>query len=115
MGSAPEPGNGDASLSLAVELWTWAWSSHRDETARPSRPRRPWTLTLALTLCVCMCVPLAGAFGVVADLDAVSSSAKSSLTPETTRSSPYLTHPIFNSHHSETQMLRCDGHKHRAR
>ena len=32
--------------------------------------------------------------------------AEGALPPQLTRTSPYLTHPIFNTHHSETEMLR---------
>jgi glycine dehydrogenase len=32
--------------------------------------------------------------------------ATAALPPDLTRSTPYLTHPVFNTHHSETEMLR---------
>jgi glycine dehydrogenase len=50
---------------------------------------------------------LLSAFGVTADLDAVATAASSPLTAPLLRTTPYLTHPVFNSHQSETQMLRC--------
>ena len=40
----------------------------------------------------------------VAALDA--DEIASGIPPELHRSSPYLTHPVFNTHHSETEMLR---------
>jgi len=40
----------------------------------------------------------------VAALDA--GEIASGIPPELHRSSPYLTHPVFNTHHSETEMLR---------
>ncbi|GAA1973854.1 aminomethyl-transferring glycine dehydrogenase [Nocardioides panacihumi] len=46
------------------------------------------------------------AFGVTADLDDVDRTTASALPEELARKSAYLTHDVFNSHHSETQMLR---------
>ncbi len=40
------------------------------------------------------------------DFDALESSAPDCFPASLTRTSPFLTHPVFNSHHSETQMLR---------
>jgi len=37
-------------------------------------------------------------------------SAMSNIPQELQRTSPYLTHPVFNSHHSETQILRYMHH-----
>ncbi len=39
-------------------------------------------------------------------IDELDSSAKTALPRELIRSSDYLTHPVFNSHHSETDLLR---------
>ncbi len=38
--------------------------------------------------------------------EALAKRHESLIPPEMRRSSPFLTHPVFNSHHSETQMLR---------
>jgi glycine dehydrogenase len=47
------------------------------------------------------------AFGVSdADLDAVDQATADGLPDELRRTTPYLTHEVFSSHHSETQMLR---------
>ncbi len=40
------------------------------------------------------------------DIDALAASTEASLPPALRRTSPFLTHPVFNSHHSETGMLR---------
>ena len=40
------------------------------------------------------------------DLDTLADSAPALIPPELRRSSSFLTHPVFNSHHSETEMLR---------
>jgi glycine dehydrogenase len=46
------------------------------------------------------------AFGVTADLDELDRTSGSALPEALARTTPYLTHDVFNSHHSETQMLR---------
>ena len=46
------------------------------------------------------------AFGVSADLDALDQAAGDALPDALRRSAPFLTHEVFNSHHSETAMLR---------
>ncbi len=46
------------------------------------------------------------AFGMSADLDAVDQTAGDSLPEGLRRATPYLTHEVFSSHHSETAMLR---------
>ncbi len=46
------------------------------------------------------------AFGVTADVDAVDQSTADALPDGLRRSTPYLTHEVFASHHSETAMLR---------
>ena len=47
------------------------------------------------------------AFGITdADLDAVDQATGDGLPDELRRKTPYLTHEVFTSHHSETQMLR---------
>ena len=40
------------------------------------------------------------------DFDEVAAGADSLIPQALRRTSPYLTHPVFNSHHSETEMLR---------
>ncbi|AFU98513.1 aminomethyl-transferring glycine dehydrogenase [Simiduia agarivorans] len=49
---------------------------------------------------------LLAALGVTADLTALDASAESPITEELKRQLPFLTHPMFNSYHSETDMLR---------
>jgi glycine dehydrogenase len=46
------------------------------------------------------------AFGVTADLEALDASTGDALPTALRRTTPYLTHEVFSSHHSETQMLR---------
>ncbi|SFC95507.1 glycine dehydrogenase [Nocardioides terrae] len=46
------------------------------------------------------------AFGVTADLDELDRTTGSGLPEALARTTPYLTHEVFNAHHSETQMLR---------
>jgi glycine dehydrogenase len=46
------------------------------------------------------------AFGVEASLDELDLAASSAVPEELRRTSAYLTHPVFNTHHSETEMLR---------
>ncbi len=47
------------------------------------------------------------AFGVTdADLDAIDQATADGLPDELRRTTPFLTHEVFGSHHSETQMLR---------
>jgi glycine dehydrogenase len=47
------------------------------------------------------------AFGVAnADVDALASGAPSAIPASFERTSAYMTHPVFNTHHSETEMLR---------
>ena len=40
------------------------------------------------------------------DFDAIASATVDALPPSLVRASTYLTHPVFNTHHSETEMLR---------
>ena len=42
----------------------------------------------------------------IPDIDALAASTQASLPPALLRSSAFLTHPVFNTHHSETGMLR---------
>eukprot|EP00753_Platysulcus_tardus_P021851 PLAT9147.1.p2 GENE.PLAT9147.1~~PLAT9147.1.p2 ORF type:complete len:711 (-),score=384.50 PLAT9147.1:1198-3330(-) len=49
---------------------------------------------------------LLASFGAEGDAEALAASAASMLPAELCRESDFLTHPIFNTHHSETQMLR---------
>jgi glycine dehydrogenase len=46
------------------------------------------------------------AFGLSADLDAVDQTVGDNLPDGLRRATPYLTHEVFSTHHSETQMLR---------
>ncbi|WP_216204950.1 aminomethyl-transferring glycine dehydrogenase [Amycolatopsis aidingensis] len=47
------------------------------------------------------------AFGVgVSDVDVLDADTADGLPPELVRTSDFLTHPVFNSHHSETALLR---------
>lgn len=46
------------------------------------------------------------AFGVESDLGALDAAAGEALPAALRRETPYLTHEVFSSHHSETQMLR---------
>ncbi|MEO8938043.1 MAG: aminomethyl-transferring glycine dehydrogenase [Burkholderiaceae bacterium] len=43
---------------------------------------------------------------VLPDFDALEAAAVDTLPPSLIRTSTYLTHPVFNTHHSETEMLR---------
>jgi len=45
-------------------------------------------------------------FGVSAAVDKLASAAHTEIAPAFQRTSGYLTHPVFNTHHSETEMLR---------
>ncbi len=45
-------------------------------------------------------------FGVEVPVDELDAAATSPLGPDALRRSPYLTHPVFSRHHSETEMLR---------
>ena len=49
---------------------------------------------------------LLSVFGVTADLDTVADSLDLSWPERLTRQSDYLTHPVFNTHHTEHEMLR---------
>ncbi|UTA46934.1 aminomethyl-transferring glycine dehydrogenase [Simiduia sp. 21SJ11W-1] len=49
---------------------------------------------------------LLAVFGVQADIGALDAGAQSPITGELERKLPYMTHPVFNSYHSETEMLR---------
>jgi len=40
------------------------------------------------------------------DIDALAREANLAVPPAFARTSPYLTHPVFNTHHSESEMLR---------
>ena len=46
------------------------------------------------------------AFGVTADLDAIDVATADAVPDAVRRGTPYLTHEVFSTHHSETQMLR---------
>ncbi|MET3009227.1 aminomethyl-transferring glycine dehydrogenase [Stenotrophomonas koreensis] len=49
---------------------------------------------------------LAGIFGVALDIPALDASTANALPESLLRSSSYLDHPVFNSHHSEHELLR---------
>ena len=52
-------------------------------------------------------VALLTAFGVADAAGAIQQATKvTDISPAVQRESPFLTHPVFNTHHSETQMLR---------
>jgi len=52
-------------------------------------------------------VAVAALFGArIDDLDALDAATPDALPPSLLRSSPYLRHPVFNSHHSEHELLR---------
>ena len=44
--------------------------------------------------------------GDASELDTAASSARTAIPPALERTTPYMTHPVFNSYHSETEMLR---------
>jgi len=48
--------------------------------------------------------------GKTANLDKILSEVSAEVVPELKRTSEYLTHPVFNSHHSETELLRYIHH-----
>jgi glycine dehydrogenase len=45
-------------------------------------------------------------FGVTADIEALDTNTPDALPAGLLRTSPFMTHPVFNSHHSEHEMLR---------
>lgn len=48
-----------------------------------------------------------GVFGIETDINKLAASTKEGLVPTSLlRTSKYMQHPVFNSHHSETQMMR---------
>ena len=51
-------------------------------------------------------VTLAGLFGAPCDIDALDAITGNALPADLLRSSSYLDHPVFNSHHSEHELLR---------
>ncbi|KIP86394.1 glycine dehydrogenase [Stenotrophomonas maltophilia] len=51
-------------------------------------------------------VALAGVFGAQADVDALDGSTADAIPAELVRRSDFLTHPVFNTHHSEHELLR---------
>ena len=51
-------------------------------------------------------VALAQVFGARADIDALDATATDALPAGLLRTSSYLTHPVFNTHHSEHELLR---------
>lgn len=65
-------------------------------------------VTLDETSDAALLADLLGAFGREggADIEALASSARTKIPEAFRRTSAYLTHPVFNSHHSETEMLR---------
>jgi glycine dehydrogenase len=69
-----------------------------DETTTPADVRALWEVL----------APAGAAGRAQLSVDAVAAEADVTLPwpPELTRKTPYLTHPVFNTHHSETEMLR---------
>ncbi|MCX7514148.1 aminomethyl-transferring glycine dehydrogenase [Frateuria sp. STR12] len=51
-------------------------------------------------------VALAGLFGAQADVDALDAATSDALPAAVARKSDFLTHPVFNTHHSEHELLR---------
>ncbi|MGN2250657.1 aminomethyl-transferring glycine dehydrogenase [Frateuria sp. GZRe14] len=51
-------------------------------------------------------VALAGLFGAEADIDALDAAVHDALPRTLLRQSAFLTHPVFNTHHSEHELLR---------
>ncbi|MDO1530474.1 aminomethyl-transferring glycine dehydrogenase [Fulvimonas sp. R45] len=51
-------------------------------------------------------VALAGLFGAEADIDAIDAEVHDALPRHLLRGSAFLTHPVFNTHHSEHELLR---------
>ncbi len=51
-------------------------------------------------------VALAQLFGAAADIDALDSSTADALPQALLRTTPFLQHPVFNTHHSEHELLR---------
>ncbi|MDF3981394.1 aminomethyl-transferring glycine dehydrogenase [Luteibacter sp. PPL201] len=51
-------------------------------------------------------VALAGLFGASADVDALDARAQDALPPALRRTTDFLQHPVFNTHHSEHELLR---------
>jgi len=45
-------------------------------------------------------------FGVSADVDALDATVADAIPPALARSSPFLTHPVFNTYHAEHELLR---------
>ncbi len=60
-----------------------------DETATRADVQTLWTI-----------------FGVKAEVESLDETSPLAIPGVCRRSSPYLTHPVFNTHHSETEMLR---------
>src|SRR5690606_13897566 len=51
-------------------------------------------------------VALAGLFGAGIDIDALDAATPDALPADLLRASPFLRHPVFNTHHSEHELLR---------
>ena len=51
-------------------------------------------------------IALAGVFGASADVDALDGSAADAIPAPLRRTSTFLAHPVFNTHHSEHELLR---------
>jgi glycine dehydrogenase len=65
------------------------------------------TLSLDETTTAADLAQLWAAFGAGSpSIDALAREAELPWSPDAARRSPYLTHPVFNTHHSETEMLR---------
>ncbi|WP_028918246.1 aminomethyl-transferring glycine dehydrogenase [Pseudoxanthomonas sp. J35] len=51
-------------------------------------------------------VALAGLFGAALDVDALDAATPDALPQDLLRTTPFLQHPVFNTHHSEHELLR---------
>ncbi len=63
-------------------------------------------ITLDETTTIDDIADLLACFGIEADVNELVSKAHTEFAPAFQRSTGYLTHPVFNTHHSETEMLR---------
>jgi len=63
-------------------------------------------VTLDETTTIDDIVDLLACFGIEANTDDLAGKAHTEIAPAFQRSTGYLTHPVFNTHHSETEMLR---------
>ena len=93
------PGKAAETVAAALERGINLWRLDDDHVS----------LSLDETTTAATLVNLLGAFGIETQRERLAGDAGSELSGIPTplvRSSDYLTHPVFNSHHSETAMLR---------